>query len=71
MSSETSSVTFQPNEFYERLLLLRTTNPTGLARFSGVTLAALQAYEVAKLKAKLEEMNRYRRQAGEKEGGKK
>ncbi len=58
MSSETSRVKFQPNEFYERLLLLRTTNPPGLARFSGVMLAALQAYEVAKLNAKLEEMKR-------------
>ena len=71
MSSETPSVTFQPNEFYERLLLLRTTHPTGLARFSGATLAALQAYEAAKLKATLEEMKHHQQQAGRKEGGKK
>lgn len=71
MSSETPSVTFQPNAFYERLLLLRTTNPTGLARFSGTTLAALHAYEAAKLKAKLEEMKRRQQQAGKKEGSKK
>ncbi len=50
MNVETPSVTFQPNEFYERLLLLRDTNPAGLARLSGVTLAALGAYEAAKLK---------------------
>ena len=58
MSSETPSVTFTPNEFYERLILLRTTNPAGLARFSGATLAALDAYEAAKLKAKLEDIKR-------------
>ncbi len=50
MNIETPNVTFQPNAFYERLLLLRATNPAGLARLSGVTLAALQAYEAAKLK---------------------
>ncbi len=53
MSSETSRVKFQPNEFYERLLLMRDTNPAGLARLSGVTLAALHAYEAAKLKAEI------------------
>ena len=58
VSGETSSIKFEPNEFYERLILLRNTNPPGLARFSGATLAALQAYEAAKLKAKLEDMKR-------------
>ena len=58
MNAEIPNVTFQPNEFYERLILLRNTNPSGLARFSGATLAALQAYEAAKLKAKLEDMKR-------------
>ena len=58
MSAEIPNLTFQPNEFYERLILLRGTNPPGLARFSGATLAALQAYEAAKLKAKLGEMKR-------------
>jgi hypothetical protein len=70
LNVETPSVTFQPNEFYERLILLRTTNPTRLARFSGATLAALQAYEVAKLNAKLEEMKRHQQQAGKKKGSK-
>ena len=50
MNADTSNVTFQPNAFYERLLLLRATNPEGFARFCGVTLAALLAYEAAKLK---------------------
>ena len=58
MSAEIPNLTFQPNEFYERLLLLRATNPTRLARFGSQTLAALQAYEAAKLKAKLEDMKR-------------
>ena len=70
MADETPSVTFTTNEFYERLILLRTTNPTGLARFSGATLAALDAYEAAKLKAKLEKMKRHQQQAGKKEGKK-
>lgn len=61
MNAETPNVTFQPNAFYERLILLRNTNPTGLARFSGATLAA-------KLNAKLEEMKRHQQQAGEKKG---
>ena len=49
---EAPNVTFEPNEFYERLLLLRNTNPAGLARFSSATLAALDAYEAAKRNAK-------------------
>ena len=52
MADEPPNFAFQPNAYYERLLLLRDTNPAGLARLSGVTLAALQAYEAAKLKAK-------------------
>ena len=55
---EASNVTFQPNEFYERLLVLRDTNATAFARFSGATLAALHAYEAAKLTAKLEDIQR-------------
>ncbi len=56
MADEPPNVTFQPNEFYERLLLMRATNPSGLARLSSATLAALDAYEAAKLKAELGEM---------------
>ena len=56
MNAETSNVTFQPNEFYERLLVMRDTNPAGLARLSSATLATLQAYEAAKLKVTLDEM---------------
>ena len=70
MAVEHQTVAFQPNEFYERLILLRTTYPTGLARFSGATLAVLDAYEAAKLKAKLEKMKRHQQQAGKKEGKK-
>ena len=51
MNIETPSITFTPNELYERLLLLRNTNPPALTRFNGATLAALHAYEAAKLKA--------------------
>ena len=58
VSGETSSIKFEPNEFYERLLLLRATNPSGLARFGSQMLEALQAYEAAKLKAKFEDMKR-------------
>ena len=51
MNLETPSITFTPNEFYERLFLLRNTNPAGLARLSSATLAALDAYEAAKHKS--------------------
>ncbi len=51
---------FKPNEFYERLIVLRETNPMAFARFGTATLAALEAYEKAKRKA-----------GGEKEGGRK
>lgn len=59
MSTKTAGVEFKPNEFYERLIVLRETNPAAFARFSSATLAALKAYEEAKQKA-----------GSEKEGGK-
>ena len=58
MTTKTAGAEVKPNEFYERLIVLRETNPGAFARFSSATLAALQAYEEAKRKA-----------AGEKEGG--
>ena len=51
MNTETPRVRFTPNEFYERLLVLRSTNPEAFARFGSATLAALQANEAAKLAA--------------------
>ncbi len=60
MSTETPGTGFKPNEFYERLMVLRETNPAAFARFGFATLAALEAYEKAKRQA-----------GGEKEGGKK
>ncbi len=46
-----SAVRFTPNDFYERLIALRKTNPEAFLRFSGATIAALQTYEEAKKKA--------------------
>ncbi len=60
VSTRTPGAGFKPNEFYERLIALRETNPSAFARFGPATLAALKAYEEAKRKA-----------GGEKEGGKK
>ena len=51
MSTYVSDAKFKPNEFYERLILLRETNPAAFARFSSATLAALKAYEEAKRQA--------------------
>ena len=52
MKAESSDVAFAPNEFYERLLVLRETKPKAFARLSSATLAALRAYELAKHDAK-------------------
>ncbi len=60
MSTRATGAEYKPNEFYERLIVLRETNPMAFARFSPATLAALKAYKEAKRKA-----------CGEKEGGKK
>ncbi len=60
MSTHTANAEFNPNEFYERLIFLRETNPTAFARFGSATYSALQAYEAAKRQAE-----------DEKEGGKK
>ncbi len=60
MSTQTPRAEFKPNAFYERLIIMRESNPTAFARFGSATLAALLAYEKAK------------RQAGsEQEGGKR
>jgi hypothetical protein len=48
VSSEYASVVFKPNEFYERLINLRQTNPTAFARFASQTNERLRAYEEAK-----------------------
>jgi hypothetical protein len=42
---------FKPNEFYERLIILRDTNREAFARFGSETRAALEAYEAAKRSA--------------------
>ena len=63
MADETPSVTFTPNEFYEGLILLCNADPAALPRFASATLAALHAYEAAKLKAKWEEIKRHQKQA--------
>ncbi len=60
MSTQTPRTEFKPNEFYERLIVMRESNPTAFARFGSATLAALDAYEKAKRKAD-----------SEKRGGKK
>ncbi len=60
MSPQAPGAEFKPNDFYERLIVLRETNPMAFARFGTATLAALEAYEKAKRKA-----------GGEKEGGRK
>ncbi len=51
MSSESPGGMFSPNDFYERLIVLRGTDPEAFMRFSGATIAALQTYEEAKKKA--------------------
>ena len=58
MSTHTANAEFNPNEFYERLIFLRETNPTAFARFGSATHSALQAYEAAKHQAKDEEEGR-------------
>ncbi len=60
MSTPALGAEFKPNEFYERLIVMRETSPTAFARFGVATLAALLAYEKAKRKA-----------GSEQEGGKK
>ena len=60
MSIQTPGAEFEPNVFYERLLVLRETSPAAFASFGVATLAALKVYEKAKHKA-----------GGEQEGGKK
>jgi hypothetical protein len=60
VSTQTPGEEFNPNKFYERLIIMRESNPTAFSRFGVATLAALLAYEEAK------------RQAGsEQEGGEK
>ena len=61
MADDTPRVTFTPNEFYEGLILLRNADPAALTRFASATLAALHAYEAAKLKAKWEEIKRHKK----------
>ena len=51
MSSEHAPVEFKPDEFYERLINLRRTNPAAFARFASQTNERLRAYEQAKRKA--------------------
>jgi hypothetical protein len=51
MSPKYASVVFTPNEFYERLINLRQTNPAAFARFASQTNERLRAYEEAKSKA--------------------
>jgi len=51
VNTNTARAEFEPNEIYERLIILRETNPPAFARFGSTTLAALQAYEAAKRKA--------------------
>ncbi len=46
-----SAARFTPNEFYERLIVLRGTDPEVFMRLSGATHAALRAYEEAKKEA--------------------
>jgi len=60
VNTRTPGTEFKPNEFYERLIALRQTNPAAFARFGSPTLVALEDYEKAKRKA-----------GGEKEGGRK
>ncbi len=60
MSTQTPGAKFEPNDFNERLIVLRETSPTAFARFGSATLAALIVYEEAKRKA-----------GSEKEGGEK
>ncbi len=58
---ETPRVTFMPNEFYERLIALRATNPEAFARFGGATRAAPHASEAARRAAeKADEGGRHR-----------
>jgi hypothetical protein len=51
MSNETLSQSFSPNEFYERLIVLRDADPVAFMGLSGTTHAALRAYEEAKKEA--------------------
>ncbi len=55
MSTQTPGTEFEPNEFYERLLVLRETSPAAFASFGVATLAALLAYEKAKRQAGTEQ----------------
>ncbi len=55
MSSESPGGMFSPNDFYERLIALRDTNPEAFLRLSGATIAALQTYEEAKKEAEKDE----------------
>jgi hypothetical protein len=48
VSNETLSQSFSPNEFYERLIVLRDADPVAFMGLSGATQAALRAYEEAK-----------------------
>ncbi len=57
VSTRTPGAEFKPNEFYERLIALRETNPSAFARFGPATLAALKAYEEAKCQAECEQEN--------------
>ena len=65
MSVKKSEIQFTPNEFYERLIELRETDPSALERFGRVTLTALEAYEKAKHKHSTESTR------GKKKGNKK
>jgi hypothetical protein len=58
VSTRATGAGFKPNEFYERLIALRETNPSAFARFGPATRDALKAYEEAKRQA-----------GGAKEGG--
>ncbi|MDQ3257036.1 MAG: hypothetical protein M3R15_24615 [Acidobacteriota bacterium] len=55
MSTQTPDAEFMPNEFYERLIVMRESSPTAFASFGVATLAALVAYEKAKRQADSEQ----------------
>jgi len=51
VSTLTPGAELKPNEFYERLTVMRETSTAAFARFGSATLAALKVYEEAKRKA--------------------
>jgi hypothetical protein len=55
MNYESREKKFVLNEFYERLINLRLTNPASFARFAAKTNERLQAYEEAKGQAAIKQ----------------